>query len=114
MIERNALIELNSEQKQELESIVNVFEPAKKKMNAEELVNFVYELAYCLDGSDFNTAQKLLAGIDFKGEIKDQVVAKAAAFELLMLFADRKIKDIDFEKDNFDDIKNVVNILTAA
>ena len=114
MIERNALIELNSEQKQVFESIISVFEPAKKKMNAEELVNFVYELAYCLDASDFNTAQKLLEGIDFKGEIKDQVVAKAAAFELLMLFADRKIKDIDFEKDNFDDIKNVVNILTAA
>ena len=83
-------------------------------MNAADFEDFVYELAYSLDGQNIQTAQKLLAGIGFDSEIKTGPVAKAAVFELLVLFADKANGDINFEKENFDDIKNVVNILTAA
>ncbi|WP_413854454.1 hypothetical protein, partial [Candidatus Ruminimicrobium bovinum] len=117
MVERNALVELNNNQKQVVDEIIEILEPAKQRMNAEEFINFVYELAYCLDSSDIITAQKLLKGIGLENEIKfdkEGSIAKAATFELLVLFADKKIGNIDFEKENFDDIKNVVNILTAA
>ena len=117
MVERNALIELNDEQQKSVDEIIKIIEPIKQKMSAEDLIDFVYDLAYCLDSSDIETAQKLLKGIGLENEIKfdkDGNIAKAATFELLVLFADKKIGNIDFEKENFDDIKNVVNILTAA
>ena len=117
LVEKNALVELNQQQQQELNSIIEIVREAAKKMNAADFEEFVYELAYSLDGqqdNDIQTAQKLLNSIGFAGEIKEGPVAKAAVFELLVLFADKKIGNVDFEREDFDDIKNVVNILTAA
>ena len=83
-------------------------------MSAEGFMNFVYELAYNLDAWNIQEAQKLLNNIGFDGEIKDKAIAKAAVFELLILFADRRT-DINVDKnDDIDDMRNVVNILTAA
>jgi len=114
LVEKNALVKLNETEQKEVDSIIEVVRVAAKKMNAADFESFVYELAYSLDGKDIQTAQKLLEGIDFDNEIKEGRVAKTAVFELLILFADKANGDINFEKENFDDIKNVVNILTAA
>ena len=108
---------MDSTQQQELDSIIEIVRTATKKMNAADFESFVYELAFSLDrqqDNDIQTAQKLLNSIGFDKEIKKGPVAKAAVFELLILFADKASGDVNFEKENFDDIKNVVNILTAA
>ena len=114
MVERNVVIQIDELQQQQVGNIIETVDKLKGKMNAEGFMNFVYELAYNLDAGNIQEAQKLLSDIGFEGEIKDNTIVKSAVFELLILFADRRL-DINIDKNNdIDDMRNVANILTAA
>ncbi|MCL2800050.1 MAG: ketose-bisphosphate aldolase [Endomicrobia bacterium] len=123
--DRNALVKISDDEKILVNKVVE--EVGKhvdaKGMNVFATEKFIEELTSAIENIDRNALGEVIEGMDVKEELEGSFVkggrlseklAAAAVFELLVAFAEKRVKPMEVVKSNTADIRATVAILTAA